>query len=97
MGMVLTFPMQNHFDGPCFKKPTLRTILSQAKISRDEFLDAYYKEWVAIANSDLSYGIVRMVQAYVEMHNPSVDWNTAKDIESSDEIIEEVLRSKNES
>ena len=33
----LTLP--NH---PTIKKSTLRTILTQAKISRDEFLEAYY-------------------------------------------------------
>jgi len=32
--------MPNH---PTIKKSTLRTILTQARISRDEFLDAYYK------------------------------------------------------
>ena len=32
--------MPNH---PTIKKSTLRTILTQAKITRDEFLDAYYK------------------------------------------------------
>jgi predicted RNA binding protein YcfA (HicA-like mRNA interferase family) len=32
--------MPNHTT---IKKSTLRTILTQAKISRDEFLDAYYK------------------------------------------------------
>ena len=31
--------MPNH---PTIKKSTLRTILTQAKISRDEFLEAYY-------------------------------------------------------
>jgi predicted RNA binding protein YcfA (HicA-like mRNA interferase family) len=31
--------MPNH---PTIKKSTLRTILTQARISRDEFLDAYY-------------------------------------------------------
>jgi len=34
----LTIP--NH---PKIKKSTLRTILTQARIPRDEFLDAYYK------------------------------------------------------
>jgi predicted RNA binding protein YcfA (HicA-like mRNA interferase family) len=34
----LTIP--NHST---IKKPTLRTILTQARISRDDFLDAYYK------------------------------------------------------
>jgi predicted RNA binding protein YcfA (HicA-like mRNA interferase family) len=32
--------MPNH---PKIKKSTLRTILTQARIPRDEFLDAYYK------------------------------------------------------
>jgi predicted RNA binding protein YcfA (HicA-like mRNA interferase family) len=32
--------MPNH---PTIKKSTLRTILTQIKISRDEFLDSYYK------------------------------------------------------
>ena len=32
--------MPNH---PTIKRSTLRTILTQARISRDEFLDAYYK------------------------------------------------------
>lgn len=32
--------MPNH---PTIKKSTLRTILTQARIQRDEFLDAYYK------------------------------------------------------
>jgi len=32
--------MPNH---PTIKKSTLRTILTQARIPRDEFLDAYYK------------------------------------------------------
>ncbi|MBW2610712.1 MAG: type II toxin-antitoxin system HicA family toxin [Deltaproteobacteria bacterium] len=32
--------MPNH---PTIKKSTLRTILTQARITRDEFLDAYYK------------------------------------------------------
>ncbi len=32
--------MPNH---PQIKKSTLRTILTQARISKDEFLDAYYK------------------------------------------------------
>jgi len=31
--------MPNH---PTLKKSTLRTILTQARISRDEFLEAYY-------------------------------------------------------
>ena len=31
--------MPNH---PAIKKSTLRTILTQARISRDEFLEAYY-------------------------------------------------------
>jgi predicted RNA binding protein YcfA (HicA-like mRNA interferase family) len=31
--------MPNH---PTIKKSTLRTILTQARISRDEFLEAYY-------------------------------------------------------
>ena len=31
--------MPNH---PTIKKSTLRTILTQAKISRDDFLEAYY-------------------------------------------------------
>ena len=31
--------MPNH---PTIKKSTLRTILTQAKISRDEFIEAYY-------------------------------------------------------
>jgi len=34
---LLTMP--NH---PTIKKSTLRTILNQARISRDEFLEAYY-------------------------------------------------------
>ena len=34
----LTMPNQS-----TIKKSTLRTILTQARISRDEFLDAYYK------------------------------------------------------
>ena len=34
----LTMPNQ-----PTIKKSTLRTILTQARISRDEFLDAFYK------------------------------------------------------
>lgn len=32
--------MPNH---PTIKKSTLRTILTQARIERDDFLDAYYK------------------------------------------------------
>ena len=32
--------MPNH---PTIKKSTLRTILTQARVSREEFLDAYYK------------------------------------------------------
>lgn len=32
--------MPNH---PTIKKSTLRTILTQTRIPRDEFLDAYYK------------------------------------------------------
>ena len=32
--------MPNH---PTIKRSTLRTILTQARIPRDEFLDAYYK------------------------------------------------------
>ncbi len=32
--------MPNH---PTIKKSTLRTILTQARVPRDEFLDAYYK------------------------------------------------------
>jgi len=32
--------MPNH---PTIKKSTLRTILTQVRITRDEFLDAYYK------------------------------------------------------
>jgi hypothetical protein len=32
--------MPNH---PTTKKSTLRTILTQARIPRDEFFDAYYK------------------------------------------------------
>lgn len=32
--------MPNH---PTIKKSTLRTILTQARITRDEFLDAYYR------------------------------------------------------
>jgi predicted RNA binding protein YcfA (HicA-like mRNA interferase family) len=35
---LLTMP--NH---PTIKQSTLRTILTQARIPRDEFLDAYYK------------------------------------------------------
>jgi len=50
---------------------------------------------VVIADSDFTYGITRMVQAYVEMCHPSVDWKTVKNIESADAIIEEVLKSMN--
>ena len=39
-GIRTPLTMPNH---PTIKKSTLRTILTQARISRDEFLDAYYK------------------------------------------------------
>jgi predicted RNA binding protein YcfA (HicA-like mRNA interferase family) len=38
-GTMTPLTMPNH---PTIKKSTLRTILTQARISRDEFLDAYY-------------------------------------------------------
>jgi len=39
-GIRTPLTMPNH---PTIKKSTLRTILTQARIPRDEFLDAYYK------------------------------------------------------
>ena len=39
-GTQTPLTMPNH---PTIKKSTLRSILTQARISRDEFLDAYYK------------------------------------------------------
>jgi predicted RNA binding protein YcfA (HicA-like mRNA interferase family) len=38
-GTMTPLTMPNH---PTIKKSTLRTILTQPRISRDEFLDAYY-------------------------------------------------------
>ncbi len=38
-GTRTSLTMPNH---PTIKKSTLRTILTQARISRDEFLEAYY-------------------------------------------------------
>ena len=39
-GIRTPLTMPNH---PTIKQSTLRTILTQARIPRDEFLDAYYK------------------------------------------------------
>jgi len=39
-GTQTPLTMPNH---PTIKKSTLRSILTQARISRDEFLNAYYK------------------------------------------------------
>jgi len=39
-GTKTPLTMPNH---PTIKKSTLRTILTQSRISRDEFLNAYYK------------------------------------------------------